>query len=69
MDLQFRHCALYRGGAAPLSLASLLWQRLDAPRTAISGCGTGTFREMALVWRHYFMDWSGGDDVDCDFQA
>src|SRR6266436_8287835 len=29
---------------------------------------TGTIREMALVWSHYFMDWSGGEDAGCNIQ-
>jgi hypothetical protein len=27
-----------------------------ATESLISGCGTGTIREMALVWGHCFMD-------------
>src|SRR3981081_1672360 len=34
-----------------------------------SGGGAGTIREMALVWGHYSMDWSGGNDVDCHIQT
>src|SRR3981081_4576177 len=39
---------------------------LTSPDT---GCGAGTIREMALVWGHYSMDWSGGNDVDCHIQT
>ena len=33
--------------------------RAGPPRLPLMpDCGTGTIREMALVWGHYFMDWS-----------